>query len=102
MPNPANKAPWKRRKEYQEAVNKLEKEKSGYIENEEIFANLTINPDVTLEIERLQKEREQTLKNILDQIQSLYCKKLSSHKASLTNSISNHKIFEMLRCSNNS
>jgi len=77
LPNPANKAPWKeRRKEYQEAVNKLEKEKSGYIENrEEIFANLTINPDVTLEIERLQKEREQTLKNISDQIQSLYSQK---------------------------
>ena len=77
LPNPANKAPWKeRRKEYQEAVNKLEKDKSEYIKSrEEIFANLTVNPEVTLEIERLQKERERTLKNISDQIQNLYSQK---------------------------
>ena len=52
LPNPANKAPWKdRRKEYQEAVDKLEKDKSEYIKSrEEIFANLAVNPEVTLEI----------------------------------------------------
>ena len=43
LPNSANKAPWKdRRKEYQEAVDKLEKDKSEYIKSrEEIFANLS-------------------------------------------------------------
>ena len=77
LPNPANKAPWKdRRKDYEETVAKLEKEKYELLDSKEtIFANLSVDPEVTQEIERLQTAREKTLSNISDQIQNLYSEK---------------------------
>ena len=77
LPNPANKGPWKeRRGDYEENVAKLDAEKYELLDSREsIFANLTVAPEVTQEIERLQIQREKTLSGISDQIQNLYAEK---------------------------
>ena len=100
LPNPANKAPWKeRRKNYEGDVAKLEAEKYELLDSREsIFANLTVAPEVTQEIERLQLQREKTLSSISDQIQTFTLKKLSLLKANLISLISNHKICAKQKC----
>jgi hypothetical protein len=77
LPNPANKSPWKkRRRAYDKEVSKLDDDKSEYLsKRDEIFSNLTVSPEVTAEIDRLQNQREKTLSNMSEQIQRLYTKK---------------------------
>lgn len=77
LPNPANKKPWKeRRNSYEKKVTELETTKAEYVERrEEIFSNIEISADVTEELVRLQTARDDTLSKFSDRIQDLYSQK---------------------------
>lgn len=74
LPNPANKEPWKdRRRQYERDVKILNQEKDRNVSSrEEIVSQISVSPEITAEISRLQINREETLNGLSEQIRKLY------------------------------